>query len=80
MEPTPYTPKKITPLRLIAMAMRGIAGLFSQWPLFVLVATLASPITPHVLITYEAHGHNGHNGHAIKTSCRYLGSRGFIET
>lgn len=77
MDPRPYQPKKITPLRLLAMGLRALAGLLGHWPLFVVIAVLASPISPHVLVTYE-YRHAAY-GHSFKTHCRYLGARGWVE-
>lgn len=72
---TRYAHKKIKPLRVVAMGLRGLGRLLRQWPLLLLVAALVSPVGPHLRIqyTYELRGSYRH-----MLDCDYLGARGII--
>ena len=70
-----YTHRRTRPLRLIAMLLRGLARLISQWPLLLMVGLLISPVGPHLRIqyTYEQRGSYRH-----MLDCDYFGARGVI--
>lgn len=71
-----YKPKKIKPLRLVAMVLRGIARSFSAWPLILIAAIVVSPISPHMRWNY--HYQDFGSGNRIYTACEYLGARGYV--
>ncbi|CAA0099546.1 Uncharacterised protein [Halioglobus japonicus] len=70
-----YTHRKVRPLRIVAMLLRGVGRLLARWPLLLLVGFLISPIGPHLRVqyTYELRG-----THRQMLDCDYLGSRGFV--
>ena len=72
-----YKPKHFHPLRLVAMALRSLAGLLSVWPILLLALFFISPVGPHVLwsYTYEQRG-----SHRQMLTCDYLGSRGVVRS
>jgi hypothetical protein len=74
---TRYKHRKIAPLRILAMGLRGLGRLMNRWPLLLLVGFLISPVGPHLRVqyTYELRGSYRH-----MLDCDYLGSRGFITT
>ena len=72
-----YKPKRLHPLRLIAMALRSLAGLLSIWPLLLVAAFFISPVGPHLLWTYS-YEQRGTYRHMF--ACQYIGARGFVYT
>lgn len=75
MNDAPYKPRHFGPLKLLAMVLRGLAGLLSTWPLVLIAALVLSPVGPHVLTTYQYYDVGGRRAHL---SCDYLGVRGFV--
>lgn len=71
-----YTPRKLRPWALTAMALRGIIRLLEFWPLVLIVALYVSPLQPHLLTTYR-YIESGNT--RIMTDCDYLGPRGFVK-
>lgn len=70
-----YKPKRVRWGKVFAFMLRGLAGLLSRWPLFVIAAILISPIGPHLRwqYTYQQHG-----TYLYMLDCQYIGSRGFV--
>ena len=52
-----YTPKRLRPLKVLAMIVRFIVRLLKLWPLLLIVMALLSPITPHVALGIPLSGH-----------------------
>ncbi len=71
-----YKPILIRPLRLMAMALRGLAALLSEWPLLLFAAVVVSPVGPHVLIDAPDQRHTHPQAQVI---CTYIGFRGRAE-
>ena len=59
------------------MVFRGMAGVFSAWPLLLIVFVIVSPIGPHVLWEYSYRDFR--DGYRVYYSCTYFGSRGPVD-
>lgn len=70
-----YSPKKIRPLHIAAMTVRGLIKFLEIWPLLVIVAFLFSPVDPYLRYTYV---YKQYGAHRQIISCTYLGLRDFI--
>lgn len=71
-----YTHKKITPLRVVALCLRGLVKLLNAWPLLLVIAFIASPVGPHLRWTYEYRDIS--RNYRVYISCQYVGSRGMV--
>jgi len=69
-----YQPKRIRPLRILAMLVHFVARLVKLWPLLLIVVAICSPITPMLRWDYRYHDIGGER---VMSGCRYLGIRGF---
>ena len=67
--------KKLRPLRLVSMALRGLAGLISLWPVLLLAGVLISPVGPHLR---TQHSYERQGSYKRMVDCTYLGSRGWV--
>ena len=70
-----YVPKKIHPLRLVAMALRGLVKLLKLWPLLVIAAIVLSPVGPYLRWEYR---YQQRGPLQYFTDCTYLSIRGFV--
>lgn len=70
-----YFPKKRRPWAILSAVLKSLIYVLKHWPLWLLLAALISPISPHVLTTYRV---SEYGMHRIYQSCTYLGLRGFI--
>jgi hypothetical protein len=71
-----YQHRKIYPLRIVALLLRGLSTLLGSWGWLLMAAIILSPISPHVLIQYRE---TTYGTYRTQFDCEYFGSRGFVK-
>ena len=71
-----YKPRKVRPLRIVAMALRSLTKLLSAWPIMLIAAFVISPVGPHLRWSYTYRDVGA--DYRIYITCEYLGSRGKV--
>lgn len=70
-----YQHRKLFLLRLLALLLRGLSVMLGSWAWVLMAIIILSPISPHLLITYQE---TTYGTYRYKHGCRYLGSRGMV--
>ncbi|MEW8052899.1 MAG: hypothetical protein AB2809_21290 [Candidatus Thiodiazotropha sp.] len=70
-----YRPRKIAPLRVLAMVLRGMVALLREGPLLLLALLILSPVGPHLRVGSPDPRHRPNETRMI---CDYFGSRGRV--
>lgn len=69
-----YTPRKLRPLAITSMTLRGLIWLLEYWPVLLVCALFISPLQPYLRTEYEYYMVGSRK---IMVACDYLGLHGF---
>jgi hypothetical protein len=72
-----YRPRRLPPLRRVALLIRGLGALLPLWPLILITGLVLSPVGPHLRIQYTYVGDYKYRQDNI-IACDYLGFGGWV--
>lgn len=70
-----YKPRRLHPLHMVALSLRGAGTMMRLAPLILLIACFLAPVAPHLRWQYS---YVGSYRYKRIVSCDYVGLRGFV--